>query len=73
MTIKYDEETDTLRIRLTDARIVDSDEESPDVILDYDVDRNVIGIEILQASRRVGDPRTVLYQDVLPVALPLAA
>ncbi|MGB3206600.1 MAG: DUF2283 domain-containing protein [Crinalium sp.] len=32
-----------------------SDEEEPGLILDYDQNGKVIGIEILNASRRVGD------------------
>ena len=41
--------------------VEESDEEKPDVILDFDKDGNVAGMEILDASRRMENPRTVEY------------
>jgi len=61
MKVTYDPEVDVLRIILHDTAIVESDEERPGVILDFDADGNVIGLEILQASKRVDDPRSVSY------------
>lgn len=37
------------------------DEDKPGVILDYDKEGNVVGIEILDASRRVENPQEVEY------------
>ena len=59
MKITYDADVDILRIRLTDAAIEESDEEKPGLILDYDADGNVIGFEILNATARVSNPRSV--------------
>lgn len=74
MIIKYDEETAILTILLSEtAHVTESDEESPGVIVDYDENRNVIGLEILRASRRMSDPRLLRYADMMPVALPAAA
>ncbi len=61
MKITYDAEVDVLRIRLSGAAIEESDEEKPGVILDYDSSGNVVGIEILDASQRMENPRAVEY------------
>jgi len=39
-------------IIFSNAPIEESDEEKPGVILDYDKDGNIVGLEILDASRR---------------------
>lgn len=52
MQAKYDTEQDILRIRWSDAPIEESDEEQSGVILDYDQQGNVIGVEIVTYSRR---------------------
>ncbi len=59
MKVTYDQEVDILNIELTDGEIEESDEDKPGVILDYDVDGNVVSIEILDASKRIRNPRTV--------------
>lgn len=59
MKIGYDAETDTLRIVLSSAPIAESDEDKPGVILDYDAEGNIVGIEVLQASRRTDNPRRI--------------
>ena len=52
---------DVLRILLSDAPIEESDEDKPGVILDYDKNGNVVGLEILEASKRMTNPRSVEY------------
>ncbi|MEZ4710174.1 MAG: DUF2283 domain-containing protein [Caldilineaceae bacterium] len=64
MKVTYDAEMDVLRIILSDAPIEESDEEKPGVIIDYDEQGNVVGLEILDASKRVGNPRAVDYSVV---------
>jgi uncharacterized protein YuzE len=59
--VTYDPEVDVLRILLSDAPIEESDEDKPGVILDYDKDGNVVGLEILEASKRIANPRSVEY------------
>ena len=61
MRITYDPEVDVLRILLSNAAIEESDEDKPGVILDYDKDGNIVGLEILEASKRVSNPRSVEY------------
>jgi uncharacterized protein YuzE len=59
--ITYDEATDTLTVVLKDAQVVESDENKRGIILDFDADGDVIGLEILDASARVTDPRQVEF------------
>ena len=61
MKITYDQSVDILQIILSDADIEESDEDKPGVIIDYDDDGNVVGLEILDASSRMTDPRTLEY------------
>ena len=61
MKIIYDPEVDILRIIFSDAAIEESDEEKPGVILDYDKNGNIVGMEILAASQRMENPRSVEY------------
>ena len=44
-----------------DAPVEESDEDKPGVILDYDKDGRIVGMEILDASKRVENPRSVEY------------
>jgi uncharacterized protein YuzE len=57
MKVVYDPEVDVLTITLSNAVIEESDEDKPGVILDYDAMGNLVGLEILDASKRVGNPR----------------
>ena len=61
MKVTYDPEVDVLRIVLSSAAIEESDEDKPGVILDYDRDGNIVGLEILDASKRIENPRSVEY------------
>ncbi len=61
MKVTYDSEVDILRILLSNRPIEESDEDKPGVILDYDKDGNVVGLEILDASKRMENPRSVEY------------
>jgi uncharacterized protein YuzE len=61
MKVKYDQEVDVLRIRFSSAPVEESEEEKPGIILDYDRNGNIVGIEILNASGRMEDPRSMEY------------
>jgi uncharacterized protein YuzE len=61
MKVIYDPEVDVLRILFRDAPVEESDEDKPGIILDYDKDGNVVGLEVLNASQRVENPRSVDY------------
>ena len=59
MRVNYDAGTDTLTVVLRNAPVVESDEDKPGVILDYDADGNLVSIEVLDASKRVEEPRSI--------------
>ncbi|HUB26256.1 MAG TPA: DUF2283 domain-containing protein [Tepidisphaeraceae bacterium] len=61
MKVTYDVETDTLRVIFRNSPIQESDEDKPGVILDYDKEGNIVGLEILDASKRTDNPRAVEY------------
>ena len=45
-----------LRILFRNAPIEESDEDKPGIILDYDKDGNVVGLEVLNASQCIENP-----------------
>lgn len=63
MKLFYNCRTDTLTVILKDdARVAESDEDKPGVILDYDKAGNLISLEILDASKRVSEARKIEFQ-----------
>jgi uncharacterized protein YuzE len=58
--VDYDPQVDILSIELSDRPIEDSSEVQPGIIVDYDEAGNIIGIEILDASKRVNPSREPL-------------
>jgi uncharacterized protein YuzE len=61
MKIRYDPEVDVLSIVFNDVPVEESDEEKPGLILDYDKTGNIVGVEILDASKRIENPRSLDY------------
>ena len=62
MKVSYDVQTDTLTVVFRDVPVVESDEDKPGVILDYDAAGNIVSIEVLDASMRVEEPSKVTVQ-----------
>jgi uncharacterized protein YuzE len=62
MKVTYDQETDTLTIIFSETPIVESDEDKPGIILDYDANGNLVSLEILDASRRIAVPGRIDYK-----------
>lgn len=61
MKVTYDPDVDILRILFNNAPIEESDQDKPGVILDYDKNGNIVGLEILNASKRIENPRSLEY------------
>lgn len=53
MRLKVDTQSDALYFRLDEAAIVESEEVEPGVILDFNKDGKVVGIEMLNISQRM--------------------
>jgi uncharacterized protein YuzE len=56
--LKVDHDADALYLRLDDSKIVESEEVSLGVVLDYNEQDQVVGIEILDISKRAPDLNT---------------
>jgi uncharacterized protein YuzE len=52
MRLHVDREADALYLRLDESNIVESEEVSPGVVLDYNAENMVVGVEILNLSAR---------------------
>ncbi len=62
MKVKYDKEVDVLYISFSENEIKESDEGKPGVVIDYDKDGTIVGIEILDASQKMTNPTKVEYE-----------
>ena len=52
MRLHVDKEADALYLRLDDSKIIESEEVSPGVIVDYNRKNAVVGVEVLYLSKR---------------------
>lgn len=62
MRIKYDKETDILYISFIDTPVAESDEDKPGIILDYSAQGEIVGIEVLDASKKMPFPTKLEYE-----------
>lgn len=61
MKVVYDPERDILQIAFTQSPIEETTQIAPGLILDYDEDGKVIGLELRKASKKVTDPYAITY------------
>ena len=52
MRLHVDHEADALYLRLDDSKIIESEEVAPGVMLDYNEQNQVVGVEMLYLSKR---------------------
>ncbi|HEY9295565.1 MAG TPA: DUF2283 domain-containing protein [Phormidium sp.] len=62
MRLKIDKESDALYFRLDESPIIESEEVQPGVILDFNAEGKVVGIEILELSTRVAPQQLNILQ-----------
>jgi len=53
--LKIDQEADALYLTLDESKVVESEEVAPGIIVDYDANNHVVGIELLHLSKRAPD------------------
>jgi len=56
MRVRVDHGADAVYVNLTDRAIKDSEQVADGIIVDYDAEGRIVGIEILEASKRTDDP-----------------
>lgn len=66
MRVRVDHGADAIYVNLTDRPIKDSAEVADGIVVDYDAEGRIVGVEILDASKRTDDPE-VLKQFSLDV------
>jgi len=52
MKLQIDHEADALYLHLTDSTVVETQEVAPGVVLDYNQEHEVVGVEMLYLSKR---------------------
>lgn len=64
MKVRFDEAADALYIRLDEAEILESEEVTPGVVLDFDAANRVVGIELLGVRERLpgADLKRILFE-----------
>ena len=62
MRLKLDKESDALYFRLDEAAILESEEVQPGVILDFNAEGKVVGVEMLNISTRVSPEQLQVLQ-----------
>ncbi|MCP3961145.1 MAG: DUF2283 domain-containing protein [bacterium] len=53
MKVHFDEEADAVYLRLDESEIIESEEVQPGIVLDFNQDDQVVGVEILRVRERV--------------------
>jgi uncharacterized protein YuzE len=62
MKLRLDHRSDALYFRLDDGAVVESEEVQPGVVLDFNADGKVVGIEMLDVSKRVAPDQLRVLQ-----------
>ena len=55
----YDPDADALYVRFADAAVVDSEEVSEGVVLDFDAEGRIVAMEVLEARRHLASGATL--------------
>lgn len=61
MKVVYDPDKDILQITFVETTIEETAQIAPGLVLDYDEDGNVIGLELVNASTRMDNPQNISY------------
>lgn len=61
MKVTYDPDKDILQVSFNEILVEETTQIAPGLILDYDEDGNVIGLELRRASKKVDNPYALTY------------
>ncbi|MGB7087723.1 MAG: DUF2283 domain-containing protein [Phormidesmis sp.] len=61
MKVTYDPDTDILQIAFKGCVVEETTQITPGLILDYDEDGSLIGLELRKASKKVDNPYAIAY------------
>ncbi len=59
MRVRIDQDADAIYIDLAERDIASSEELADGIIVDYDAQGRIVGVEILDASQKTGDAATL--------------
>jgi uncharacterized protein YuzE len=59
MHVRVDREAGAVYLNLTDRAITESEEVADGIVVDYDAQGRIVGVEILDASKRTDDPQVL--------------
>jgi uncharacterized protein YuzE len=62
MKVIYDPDKDILQISFSETTVEETTKITPGLVLDYDKDGDLIGLEIRKASTKVGNPYAIAYE-----------
>jgi len=62
MKVEYDQQADAMYIRLRGGKVIESEEVRPGVVLDFDAQGQVLGIEMLGLSKLTDNPREMAVE-----------
>jgi uncharacterized protein YuzE len=62
MKITYDKQADAMYIKLNDRDVAYSEENPSGVVVDFDDNGDMVGIELLEVSKRTDSPEDMVYE-----------
>ena len=66
MRLRIDKDADALYLRLDAAKVIESEQVAPGVIVDFDSKNRVVGLEVLNVSQRVPKSGRAATRDTAP-------
>ena len=61
MKVIYDPDKDILQVSFNETLVEETTQIAPGLVLDYDEDGKVIGLELRRASKKVDNPYAITY------------
>lgn len=62
MNLVYDPKRDILQISFSSNSVEETTQIAPGIVLDYDEDGRIIGLELRKASQKIADPYAIAFR-----------